>query len=54
MTLSDHKGRQLIRDTIHKCFLEIFLTVFIDLNLYWTLSMYKQYSTSWAGEEKHK
>jgi hypothetical protein len=30
MTLSDHKGKQLISDTIQKCFLSDFLTIFIN------------------------
>jgi hypothetical protein len=30
MTLSDHKEKQIIRDTVQKCFLRDFLTMFFE------------------------
>jgi hypothetical protein len=41
MTLSNHKGRQIIRDTIRKCFLQDFLTITTKKLKAYKISLYK-------------
>jgi hypothetical protein len=33
MTLSDHKGKQIIKDTIQECFLQDFRTILIVMDV---------------------